>query len=65
MSCTSRRSRLGYTLVWDARVGPQHTRGVSPARLTRITGLLIVRRSLQCGGDTERGHSAQDNETAE
>ena len=35
------------------------------ARLTRITGLLSVPRSLKCGGDTERGHSARDNETAE
>ena len=35
------------------------------SRLTRITGLLIARRSLKCGGDTERGHSARDNETPE
>ena len=34
-------------------------------RLTRITGPLSVTQGLKCGGDTERGHSARDNETAE
>ena len=38
--------------------------GTEP-RLTRITGLLTVPLSLKCGGGTERGHSARDNETAE
>ena len=35
------------------------------SRLTRITGLLSGTISLKCGGYTEPGHSARDNETAE
>ena len=30
-------------------------------RLTRITGLLIVQRSLKCGGDTERSEALKQS----
>ena len=33
--------------------------------LLELTGLLSGPLSLKCGGDTERDHSARDNETAE
>ena len=33
--------------------------------LLELTGLLIGTQSLKCGGDTERGYSARDNETPE
>ena len=33
--------------------------------LLELTGLLSGTRSLKCGGDTERGYSARDNETLE
>ena len=50
----------------DAETGDRaRTRHESKTRLTRITGLHSVPRSLKWGGDTERGYSARDNETAE
>ena len=33
--------------------------------LLELTGLLSGTQSLKCGGDTERGYSARDNETPE